>query len=197
MVLLFGVLLLQLARMQIAQHSSYEARSQNNRLRTIPVLPSRGLIYDRNGEQLVKNMPIFSAAVVPADVREDGDLLRVVAELSAVAGTPADELAAKIATARSSNDPFTPLIVKTDLDDETAFQLRERQAALPGVQVLVESVRDYPYASAVSHILGFLGRIDEDEYSELRGDGYGMNDRLGKAGVEYTYEVLLRGTPGY
>jgi penicillin-binding protein 2 len=196
MVLLFGVLVVQLARMQITQHSSYQARAENNRLRTIPILPSRGLIYDRNGVQLVKNGHTFAAGVVPADVPDDM-LLVVAAEVSNATGVPPAEIANKIASAKKSKDPFTPVIVKANIDDQTAFQLRERQSALPGVQVLVESVRDYPDATLVSHILGFVGRIDEQEYAELGDKGYGINDRLGKAGVEYTYEDVLRGQPGY
>src|SRR3972149_3967371 len=62
-VVLFGILALQLARMQIVEHAEYDARAESNRLRTIPVLPARGLIYDRNGVPLVENLPIFSAAV--------------------------------------------------------------------------------------------------------------------------------------
>ncbi len=69
-VLLFGVLTLQLARMQIVQHDSYQIRAENNRLRIVPVLPARGLIYDRHGEQLVSNQAMFSAAVIPADIPE-------------------------------------------------------------------------------------------------------------------------------
>jgi penicillin-binding protein 2 len=195
-VALFGVLLLQLARMQIVKHESYSARAENNRLRTVPALPSRGLIYDRNGEQLVRNEPIFSAAVIPADVPEDR-LLVVAAELSVALDLSPREIALEVAKGRESKDPFTPVIVKEDLGDELAFRLRERQAELPGVHIVVESVRRYPEGALVSHVLGFVGRIDEEEYAELAGQGYGLNDRLGKAGVEYTYEPALRGSPGY
>jgi penicillin-binding protein 2 len=193
---LFGGLLLQLARMQIVQHDEYAARAESNRLRTLPVLPARGLIYDRNGEVLVENEPIFSAGVVPADVPEE-QLLAVVADLSQITGVPAQEIATDVSKAAKSKDPFTPVIVKDSLDEQTAFRLRERQPHLPGVQVLVESVRRYPLGSLVSHALGFVGRIDEEEYAQLRDDGYQLNDRLGKAGVEYTYESMLRGSPGY
>jgi penicillin-binding protein 2 len=195
-VVLFGVLVLQLARMQITEHDAYDARAEFNRLRTIPVLPARGLIYDRNGEQLVQNLPIFSAAVVPADVPEER-FLAVVAGLSDLTGVPPQEIATKIVEAQESNDPFTPVVVKPNLDDETAFRLRERQPNLPGVQVLVESIRYFPEGPLTSHLLGYVGRIDAEEYAELRDDGYQLNDRLGKAGVELTYEAVLRGAPGY
>jgi len=194
-VVLFGVLVLQLARMQIVDYASYHTRAENNRLRTIPVLPARGLVYDRNGEQLVSNQPIFSAAVVPADVPHD-QLLPVVAGLAEITGIPPNEIASDIENAKKK-DPFTPLVVKPNIDDQTAFQLRERQSSLPGVQVLVESVRRYADGALVSDVLGFVGRIDEEEYADLKDDGYLLNDRLGKAGVEYSYESVLRGIAGY
>ncbi len=195
-IVLFGVLVLQLARMQIVQHEEYETRAETNRLRILPESPARGLIYDRNGEQLVRNEPIFSAAVVPADVPEE-QFLRVVAELSDIAGVSVQEIVERLAEAQESADRFTPVVVKSDLDEATAFRLRERQPSLPGVQVFVESARDYPTGSLTSHVLGYVGRIDIDEYAELRSDGYQLNDRLGKTGVELTYESVLRGTSGY
>src|SRR3970282_2263261 len=70
-VLLFSVLVLQLARMQIVEHEDYNARAESNRLRTIPLLPARGLISDRNGEPLVENVPTFSAAGIPTAGRND------------------------------------------------------------------------------------------------------------------------------
>jgi penicillin-binding protein 2 len=196
MVLLFGLLLLQLARMQLIEHASYADRAESNRLRIVPDLASRGLIYDRNGEQLVRNAAIYSAGVVPADVTPEKFLV-VIDELSRHTGVPASEIATKIEEARKSDDPFTPVIVKAGLDNPTAFRLRERQAQLPGVHVLVESVREYVTGSLTANILGYVGRIDEQEYVDLKDAGYLLNDRLGKTGVELTYEQALRGTPGY
>ncbi len=195
-VLLFGVLVVQLARMQIVDHDSYETRAEVNRLRIIPELAARGLVYDRNGEQLVENKPIFSAAVVPADVPND-QIYAVVAELASLTGVSGRQIGERIREAQDSKDPFTPVIVKEDVDQETAFRLRERQPDFPGVRVLVESVRRYPNGPLASHLLGYVGRIDAEEYAELRDRGYQLNDRLGKAGVEFTYESVLRGSPGY
>jgi penicillin-binding protein 2 len=196
MLLLFGLLLLQLARMQLIEHDSYAERAESNRLRIVPDLASRGLIYDRNGEQLVRNVAIYSAGVVPADVTPEKFLV-VSDELARETGVPAAEIATKIEQARTSDDPFTPVIVKAGLDNPTAFRLREREAQLPGVHVLVESVRDYPTGPLTANILGYVGRIDQDEYAKLKETGYLLNDSLGKTGVELTYEQALRGTPGY
>ena len=195
-VLLFGVLALQLWRMQVIEHDAYQARAEFNRLRIVPDLAARGLIYDRNGQQLVYNVPIFSAAVIPADV-PDEQLAIVVAELSRITGVSAQEIDEGISAGRESNNPFSPVVVKPNLDEETAFLLRERLPELPGVQVLVESIRYYPSGALTSSLLGYVGRIDSDEYATLQGDGYQLNDRLGKTGVELIYESMLRGTPGY
>ncbi len=195
-VILFGVLIAQLARMQLLDHDSYESQAERNRLRRVLVLPARGHVFDRNGEQLVENVPIFSAGVVPADVPDD-QLLYVVGELSRLTGADPNTMANQILDAQESGDPFTPVVVKQALDDKTAFRLRERQAELPGTQVLVESIRRYPAGALTSHSLGYIGRISPEEYAELGKDGYQLNDRLGKTGVELTYESVLRGAPGY
>lgn len=193
---LFAILVLQLARMQIIDHADYDARAESNRLRTIPVLPARGLIYDRYGEPLVENLPIYSAAVVPADVPAD-QFLTVVAGLAEITGEPPQEIALTIAEAQESSDPFSPVVVKLNIDEQTAFLLRERQPSLPGALVLVESIRSYPQTDLLAHLLGYVGRIDAEEYASLQADGYQLNDRLGKAGVELIYEAVLRGSPGY
>jgi penicillin-binding protein 2 len=99
-------------------------------------------------------------------------------------------------SARDSQDPFTPVIVKSELDRETAFRLREAQPNLPGVQLLIEPKRNYVQSPLLAHILGYVGRLDEAEYAELRDQDYELNDRIGKTGVEATYESALRGVPG-
>jgi penicillin-binding protein 2 len=192
---LFAVLTLQLVRMQIFRGEAYSQRAETNRLRILPVIPSRGLIYDRFGTPLVENVPSFSAAVIPADLPR-GDQERVLAELEPLLQTPAAEMASAIEARRGSDDPFTPLVLKQDLSEETAFTLREMQSQLPGVEVLVEPTRHYSVGPLMAHILGYVGPVDESEYPELRSKGYQLNDRVGKSGVEMTYESILRGTPG-
>ncbi len=194
-VTLFAILALQLMRMQIFQGEEYKLRAENNRLREVPVSASRGLIYDRYGTLLVENVPSFSAAVVPADLpREEEE--RVLDELQTLLDVPATKMARQIDAQRRGQDPFSPLVLKRDLSQETAFTLREMQSELPGVAVLAEPVRDYTEGPLMAHILGYVGTIDESEYADLREEGYSLDDRVGKTGVELTYESLLRGAPG-
>src|SRR3990172_2022446 len=154
----FAVLTLQLARMQLVNGEAYRLRAENNRLRQVPVVPPRGLIYDRNGVPLVENRASFAAAVAAADVPEERQTDIAVA-LQEVTGVPAGEIEDTIEARRKSNDPFTPAVIKENLSEEGAFRLRGKLAGLPG-------------------------------------SGYRLDDRIGKAGVELSYESLLRGAPG-
>ena len=191
----FAVLTLQLARLQLVRGGEYEARAETNRLRQIPITPSRGLIYDRYGLPLVENRATFAAAVVPADIPKDRQTEITIA-LQELVGVPAGDISRIIDQRRKSNDPFSPLVLKEGISEATAFALRERLSDLPGVRVVVQPRREYVDGPLLSHVLGFVGRIDEEEYARLRAAGYSLSDRLGKTGVELTYESVLRGAPG-
>lgn len=191
----FGALTLQLARLQLIRGAEFEQRAELNQLRVEPEIPSRGLIYDRNGVPVVENVPGFSAGIVAADVPQDRTL-EIAAGIEDLLGVPAMETVLRIEAARKSNDPFTPIIVKDGLDQASAFRVREELSTLPGVQVLIEPVRKYTQGQVLSSVLGYTGRVDEEDYRELKDDGYLATDRLGKAGVEAAYEEYLRGVPG-
>lgn len=192
---LFAILTLQLMRLQVFGGEAYQERAENNRLRVVPVMPSRGLIFDRNGIPLVENVPRFSVGIVPADLPREKEP-QVLPQLEALVGVPSAEIARRVEERRESNDPFTPVIVKSGLESETAFTLREMEAWLPGVEVIVEPVRQYGGQPIFGHILGYVGRVADYEYEDLKSKGYQMNDQVGKAGVEAQYESVLRGVPG-
>jgi penicillin-binding protein 2 len=194
-IVLFGILTIQLARMQLVDGEKYALRADTNRLRQEPILPTRGLIYDRDGTPLVENRAAFAAAIVAADVPE-GEESRISIAVQNFTGRPASEIEDLIEERRDSNDPFTPVVVKDNLSQETAFAMREKLATLPGVRVVVEPVREYKEGELLSHIVGFVGPLDSEEFERLQGSGYSYDDRIGKAGVEYTYEAYLRGVAG-
>jgi penicillin-binding protein 2 len=194
-ILLFGILTIQLARMQLVNGEKYALRADTNRLRQEPIQSTRGLIYDRDGTPLVENRPAFAAAIVAADIPK-GDETRISIAMQNFTGLPASDIAALIDERRDSNDPFTPVVIKDNLSNETAFALREKLATLPGVRVVVEPIREYKEGELLSHIVGFVGPLDQEEFARLEGSGYSYDDRIGKAGVELTYESLLRGVAG-
>jgi penicillin-binding protein 2 len=191
----FAALTVQLARLQLVNGDEYQQRATLNQLRSEPEIPSRGLIYDRNGVPVVENVPSFSAGVVAADIPEDRQL-EIVGALERVLGVSALETSLMISATRESKDPFTPVILRDGLTAEDAFFLREQLGEMPGVQVIVEPVRRYIAGIEMSHILGYIGRIDAEEYVQLASAGYVNSDRLGKTGVEAAYEDDLRGTIG-
>jgi penicillin-binding protein 2 len=197
-VVLFAILTIQLVRMQVFQGDDYQAQAQNNRLRELQVLPMRGLIYDRNYDAdhpLVENVASYSAVIVPADLpaREEA---AVFGRLESLLGIPAEEMAQRVRERREDGDPYEALVIKDELDRETALILKELTSYLPGVDLQVEARRDYLDGELTAHILGYVGRISAEEYADLRDEGYILNDRVGKTGIELTYEEILRGEPG-
>lgn len=193
--LAFLVLGVQLARLQLLHGEEFEQRAELNQLRVEPVIPSRGLIYDRNGVPVVENVPGFAAAIVAADIPKARDA-DIAARVQDLLGVPASETEERIKAARQSINPFDPVIIKDGLTKDETFRLRERLPDMRGVQIMVEPVRHYTGGDILSSILGYTGRVDEEDYRVLKSRGYLASDRIGKAGVEAAYERYLRGTVG-
>lgn len=194
-VLAFVVLSVQLARLQLLQGEEFEERAALNQLRVEAVIPSRGLIYDRNGVPVVENVPGFAAAIVAADIPKSR-AKEIAAHVEQVLGVPALETEMRIEASRQSPNPFDPVIVKDGLTKDETFRLREQLPEMRGVQIIVEPVRRYTGGEVLSSILGYTGRVDEEDYRDLKGRGYLASDRIGKAGVEAAYERYLRGSLG-
>jgi len=190
---LFGILTIQLVRMQVFEVDEYQQRAENNRLRELQVLPLRGLIYDRNGAPLVQNVANYTAVITPADL-PDQHPDEVFARLGEVLNIPAQEIAQKVR--EEDGNPYEAVVIKDELDRDTALVLKELTPNLPGVELRVEARRRYPSADLTSHIVGYVGRISEEEYASLRPRGYILNDQVGKTGIEDDYEDILRGKPG-
>lgn len=192
--ILFGILTVQLVRMQVFGADSYEEKAENNRLRELQVLPLRGLIYDRNGVPLVQNVANYAAVITPADLPSDSRKREeVFASLGEVLQMSGQEIAQK---AEKDGSPYEAVVIKDELDRDTALILKELTPNLPGVELRVEARRLYPSGDLTSHIVGYVGRVSEEEYASLRPRGYILNDQVGKTGIEADYENALRGKPG-
>jgi len=192
---LFGILTLQLVRMQVFEADRYQEKAENNRLRELQVLPLRGLIYDRNGTPLVQNVANYTAVITPADLpskNEEG----VFDRLSEVLKMSPQEIAQKVREKRENGNPYEAVVIKDELDRDTALILKELTPNLPGVELRVEARRRYPSGELTSDVVGYVGRISEEEYASLRPRGYILNDQVGKMGVELAYEDVLRGKSG-
>lgn len=194
-ILMFGVLVIQLVNLQIIQGDEFKHRAEINALREVDVPAARGLIFDRNGTLLVQNQAEFAAAIVPGDLPDRGaaSVYRMVSE---VIDMPVEEIEREIAIAVEARGEYDSVILKEKLDRDTALILMELEPHAPGLTVLVKPAREYLSGSLLSHVLGYVGPISEDEFNALIDEGYTPRDIIGKSGVEFSYEEILRGRAG-
>jgi penicillin-binding protein 2 len=211
----FGLFTRRLWRYQFVQGQVYrrEAEQQSTNLITVPA--SRGVIFDRHGERLVRNVPSFSVSVLPANLPDDEDerkdvLLRLAVLLDVpYEGESAEGTGEYIGAFESETGikeaieevpyvaPYQPVVVKRNLERDKALLVAQESSHLPGVSVHVDSVRDYPYGPLLSQLLGYLLPITAENEEAYREQGYDpATDRVGSAGIEATYEDVLRGQKG-
>jgi penicillin-binding protein 2 len=179
-------------RLQVLQHEDYATRSEANRIRLRPVVPARGLILDRKGRVLAENVPAWRLDVVPDQA---GDIPRVVAELSKIIAISPDDLE-KFDDARRGLRGFKPVTLKARLDDDEVARFAVDRWRFPGVEVVPYLTRRYPYGALFAHVIGYVGRADEDDLKQL-GDNGDAFTHVGKTGLERYYDAQLRGKLGY
>jgi penicillin-binding protein 2 len=179
--------------MQVVSATDYAALAQGNRSIVQAIPSSRGLIYDRNGLDLVTNVPTYSVKLRPADLPEErrDD---VVARLSSLTHTPVADINATIDGNPGSR--FDLVRIAQDVPKETANLIAEAGFELPGVEVVVEARRQYSTGPLLSQILGYTGPVSAGQLDTLKAKGYLPDDILGKTGLEAYYEDELRGTYG-
>ena len=192
-VLVFGLLTTRLAYLQINSGPQLAAKAEAQRTAQVALPAPRGLIYDRKGRLLVQNVATWAVKVTPADLPYS-DRDAVAHRLASMLGMDASEILTTLDSAPGSR--FDPVRIAQDVPQETARLVAESSDALPGVEVVVETRREYPDGPLLAHILGYTGPIDEGTYTRLRSQGYLADDLIGKTGVESTFESELRGTYG-
>ena len=183
---------LRLFQLQLEEGSTYAAYQEYELTteRAIPV--ARGLIYDRKGRLLVENVPTFVLRVMPAELPLD-DRLEVADRISDLTGVKTRKIIERLDSHTGSQ---CELVRITDSDTRTARVIAEDPRLVPGVQVDLEARRNYTGGKLMAHVLGWTGRINATEYQALKDEGYYPEDLLGKAGIEATWEEVLRGTYG-
>jgi penicillin-binding protein 2 len=195
LILAFAALTVQLWRLQIVNTGAYQDAAEGNRLRVTAIDPPRGVIYDRNLTPLAVNSPTFDVRVTEADLPA-AKRASVLAETERLLGMPGGEIE-RILNARRTDTPFASIMVSEHISRETALAIEERSWALPGVQVVVSTVRDYVYGPLLPHVLGYVAPPSAEEYvARYESQGYAMDERVGASGIELTYEAELRGRPG-
>lgn len=189
--LLLGTLVGRLGWLQIAESQRYRTLAESNRINVRLVAPPRGLIIDRTGKLLAINDQNFRLVVIPEQTDSIETTLR---RLRSFVELPDKEITRLLKQAKK-NPRFFPLEVKENLDWETVSKVEVNLPELPGVAIDVGEVRSYPMASATAHILGYVGAVSKNDESTdplLKMPGF----KIGKTGLEKTYDKALRGKAG-
>jgi len=192
-VILILILLLRMSYLQIASHEHFTTLSQNNRVSIVPVPPTRGLIFDRNGEVLAQNLPSFSLELVPEKIDDVDATIEDIKEIIKVS----DNDIAQFNKAQKRKRAFQSLPLRFRLNEEEVARFSVRQHQFPGVEIKARLMREYPHGSLAVHALGYVGRINEAELKVLDVADYNGTTHIGKTGVERYYEELLHGDVGY
>ena len=179
-------------RLQVVQHDDYALQSEANRVKLRPVLPGRGLILDRKGRVLADNVPAYRLDVTPLESGPPEAWLPALRRIVALD----DEDIAAFLDARKAGKRFRPITLKPRVEPGEAARFAVDRWRFPGVELVPYLNRRYPYGALFAHVIGYVGRLDEEDLKRL-GEANSAFTHVGKAGLERYYDDLLRGRIGY
>ncbi len=193
----FGLLVFRLVHLQVDKYQELSTRAENNRIAVLPIVPNRGLITDRNGIELAKNFSAYTLEITPSksmDLEATIDALAEVIEIQ-----PRDRKRFRRLLEDSKNFESVPL--RNKLTDEEVARFTAQRYRFPGVEVKARLFRQYPLGELGSHVIGYIGRINQAEKERLEGSedeaNYRGTSHIGKLGIEQSYERELHGEAGY
>ncbi|HEC16522.1 MAG TPA: penicillin-binding protein 2 [Sedimenticola sp.] len=189
---LLTVLVLQLAYLQITSHEHFTTLSRENRVKLVPLPPTRGLIYDRNGVILAQNLPTHSLEITPERV---DDMERTLADLGRIIDISEDDLK-RFHRQRKQKRRFDSIPIRVSLSEEEVARFAVNRHRFPGVDIQARLLRNYPLGEQMAHVLGYVGRINQQELERIDTSNYAGTSHIGKTGVEKTYEKTLHGKVG-
>jgi penicillin-binding protein 2 len=191
------VVLSNLYSLQIDQFEDYQIRADGNRIKVIPVAPNRGIIYDRNGIIIAENRPVFNLEVSLEQVE---DIDKVLNELQQLLQLTATDMA-RFERNRKRQRRFHPVTLIANMDEGMMALFSAQQHRFDGVAVEASLARYYPYGSALTHVLGYVSKINARDLNLIASWGqqsnYAASKNIGKQGIERYYEERLHGKVGY
>lgn len=191
--IMIGLLTLRLAYLQLYKNDMYSTLSTKNWLDLIPIEPTRGLIYDRNGVLLAENIPVFSLDVIPIKVSNLAQSLKEVRTIVSISDDEVSQFKRQLTQHRR----FDEIPLKFRLSEEEVARFTENQYRYPGFLVKARLMRHYPFGESFSHVLGYVGRINIEELNRIDPINYSASNYIGKLGIEKFYENDLHGLVGY
>lgn len=194
---LISILLIRFVYLQFIKHEYFQTLAESNRIAVVPIVPNRGLILDRNGLILARN---YSGYTLEIASRKVANLEATIDELSTIIEIqPKDRKRFKKLMSESRNLDSMP--IRNRLTDEEVAKFATQRYRFPGVEIKARLFREYPYGQGTSHLIGYIGRINQKDVEQLEEEGIASNylgsDYLGKTGLEQSYEKELHGTTGF
>ena len=191
--LLVFLLLARYFSLQITQHEVYRTQSERNRVQLQPIAPKRGLIYDRNGVLLAENIPTYSLTIVSERVGDLDHTIELLGQLVSLDQESIEKFRQRLKRRR----PFEAVPIRFRLSEDEIATIAVNRHRLPGVDVDAELSRYYPHGELFAHVLGYVGRISEEEQFQIDPVNYSGTHSIGKIGLEKFYEDMLHGEVGY
>jgi len=195
----FGLLVSRLVYLQVYRHDDLQAQAENNRIAVVPIVPNRGLIVDRNGIVLANNYSAYTLEITPSKVADLDATIDQIAQVIEV--QPRDRKRFKRLMEETKS--FESLPIRTKLTDEEVARFTAQRFRFTGVDIKARLFRNYPMGDTASHLIGYIGRINEaekkamDEWPDDDVANYRGTDYIGKLGIEQSYEAELHGTTGF
>ena len=194
--LAFSLLAARLVYLQVYRHADLDEQAESNRTAIVPIVPNRGLILDRNGVVLATNYSAYTLEITPSKV---ANLEETIAALGAVVDIQLRDKR-RFKRLREESKNFESLPIRTRLTDEEVARFAAQRFRFPGVDIKARLFRNYPHGELGSHVVGYIGRINQAEKETIDGSdnegNYRGTDYIGKLGVEQSFEQQLHGTTG-
>ncbi|MBL0087272.1 MAG: penicillin-binding protein 2 [Ideonella sp.] len=196
----FGLLAARLVWLQVVRHEDLAQQAEDNRIAVVPIVPNRGLIVDRNGVVLATNYSAYTLEITPAKVSGDVDAV-IDALASVIEIQPRDRRRFKRLADELKS--FESVPIRTKLSDEEVARFTAQRFRFPGVDVRARLFRSYPMGEVGSHLIGYIGRINQAEKAAMEDwdddlqANYRGTDSIGKLGLEQRYERELHGVTGF
>ncbi|MDD3353085.1 penicillin-binding protein 2 [Zoogloea sp.] len=193
----FGLLVARFFYLQVVRYDYYSTRAEDNRISLVPIVPNRGLITDRNGTVLARNYSAYTLEITPSKVADLDATIEALSQLVDI--QPKDRRRLKKLMDESKS--FESLPIRNRLSDEEVARFIAQRYRFPGVELKARLFRDYPMGSFASHVIGYIGRINDKDLARIEESDEAANyrgtDHIGKSGLEKSYETALHGLTGF
>jgi penicillin-binding protein 2 len=186
------VLVWRMAQLQVIEHAHFTTLSRENRVKVVPLPPTRGLIYDRSGVLLAQNRPAYSLEITPEQVGSLDDTLEQLAQVIEID----EEDLERFWKLKSRKRRFDSVPIRVNLSQDETAQFAVHRHRFPGVDIKAQLLRHYPHDVKTTHVLGYVGRISQRDVEQIDSSNYSGTSHIGKNGVEKTYESALHGVVG-